>query len=784
MPSTLYRFRDFKLDPATRELRRQGEVIALPASAFDCLLYLIEHRNRAIGRDELIAAIWGRSDATDALLAQTLVRVRRALGDTGNEQHTVQTVPRFGYRWVAEVIEGGEIAAAQPLVELPADVSSPADTSSVSPAVAPRRSWIRLAVIVTLCALLAVLAVRGYRALHSRAGPATTAPPSADTVMPAAVVLPAEVAGGEEWAWLRLGLMDLVSNRLRRGDLSTVASENVVSLLGDAATTGTNRLDDPRLTGIAGLRVLPYARLEGDVWKVRLQTAGGQRPLSVEASARDILGAGREASDLLLAALGHAPPAGGSGPAALDELLQRTRAAMLANQFDMAKRLIEQAPAELRTHPELVLRWANIELRAGDYLSAKARLQVLIDGASSSANANLRGRALITLAAIHIRRGEATEAEAAYAEAIDLLEGQNDPGSLGIAYHGRGLVALLRGDVDAALPDLGHARTELARAGSALGIAQIDINLALTQNMRHRPADALTLLRSIEQRVGRIGAQEELIYTRVSIAETELELLDNEAALATTEQYWPPAAHGANVRTLWKLMLVRARALAAVGRIAEAQALVEQIRRGADPAQDEPAIAHNAILATQLALLHGDIAQALADSEAALAPVLRNGEDMSWYVRAKVLRLRVLRAAGNMQGATGQLAGFGQLARGGNDVWVLAMFELATAEQQWATGRHDEALRSYASALRRCERNGTPTDMVEVAAPYVLALIDSKRLDEAKAVNGRIAAWSEHDLRAATAQARLFEALGESDAIREAEAVVARLSERDGAVVR
>ena len=97
----MYRFADFQLDPAARELRRGDERVALPPKSLECLIYLVEHRERAIGRDELISAVWGRVDVSDALLAQTLLRARRAVGDSGNDQSSIRTVPRFGYQWVA-----------------------------------------------------------------------------------------------------------------------------------------------------------------------------------------------------------------------------------------------------------------------------------------------------------------------------------------------------------------------------------------------------------------------------------------------------------------------------------------------------------------------------------------------------------------------------------------------------------------------------------------------------------------------------------------------------------
>jgi DNA-binding winged helix-turn-helix (wHTH) protein len=64
-----YRFGDFELNPASRELLRKGVPVPLRPRSLECLVYLIEHRDRAVGRDELIAAVWGRVDASDTVAA-------------------------------------------------------------------------------------------------------------------------------------------------------------------------------------------------------------------------------------------------------------------------------------------------------------------------------------------------------------------------------------------------------------------------------------------------------------------------------------------------------------------------------------------------------------------------------------------------------------------------------------------------------------------------------------------------------------------------------------------
>ena len=119
MCSTKYRFDEFELDPAARDLFRNGERVALPPKSFECLTYLVSHRDRAVGRDELISAVWGRIEVSDTVVAQTLLRARKAVGDSGGRQLLIRTVPRFGYRWIAPVLEGADEVATVAPVRVP-----------------------------------------------------------------------------------------------------------------------------------------------------------------------------------------------------------------------------------------------------------------------------------------------------------------------------------------------------------------------------------------------------------------------------------------------------------------------------------------------------------------------------------------------------------------------------------------------------------------------------------------------------------------------------------------
>lgn len=96
-----YEFGRCRLDALTRELRKDGRPVAIEQRAFNMLLYLIEHRERAISKDELQTAIWPRMILTESALTRCVMKVRRAVGDDPQRQDIVKTIHGHGYRFVA-----------------------------------------------------------------------------------------------------------------------------------------------------------------------------------------------------------------------------------------------------------------------------------------------------------------------------------------------------------------------------------------------------------------------------------------------------------------------------------------------------------------------------------------------------------------------------------------------------------------------------------------------------------------------------------------------------------
>ena len=100
-----YLFEEYTFDTDRRELRRGVEVLSITPQVFDLLEYLIRNRERLVSKDDLINAVWSGRVVSDAALTTRLNAVRNAIGDTGEKQRLIKTLPRKGFRFVGAVHE-------------------------------------------------------------------------------------------------------------------------------------------------------------------------------------------------------------------------------------------------------------------------------------------------------------------------------------------------------------------------------------------------------------------------------------------------------------------------------------------------------------------------------------------------------------------------------------------------------------------------------------------------------------------------------------------------------
>jgi len=98
-----YEFGSFRVEPAEQLLRRNNEIVPLTPKAYETLLVLVRQSGHVVGKDELMKEIWPNTFVEEANLAHNISMLRKALGESPNEQQFIQTVPKRGYRFIPEV---------------------------------------------------------------------------------------------------------------------------------------------------------------------------------------------------------------------------------------------------------------------------------------------------------------------------------------------------------------------------------------------------------------------------------------------------------------------------------------------------------------------------------------------------------------------------------------------------------------------------------------------------------------------------------------------------------
>lgn len=764
MASTFLRFSSGRLDISARELDIGGRRIELPPTVFDCIAYLATHRDRAVGRDELVAAVWGKTSISDTMLGKAILAARRALGDTAEAQAILRTVPRFGYRWVAatdEVERDEAAAAAPPPVATPTEpageASPPSQRADTSRSASLR--WGLAAAIIG--AVLASAAVAIWF-LHSRdhadtptASSSTSAAATNDT--DAIAVLPVEVYANSGDDWLRLGLMDLLATRLRAGGVAVMPSDSVVR-----AIAGVNDSDEAlkRLSGVGGLRSIlqPAVRRSGDDWVVRIDIvdADGRRR-TAQAEGKNAIATTDDASRRVLALLGHAAP--GDTPSAdldLTELLQRTDAARLSENLDLARSLIEHAPANLRDLPEVRERAIRIDLRAGRFDEARAALDTLLARVTAESDPVMHARLLENLCVANLRSGRLDDARKACDESIRLLGGGNDPISLGRAYNDRGILESRQGHFDAALSDFSHSRVALTLGGDPLLMAQLDGNESTVQMAQGRPAEALPALERAGDIFHRFGMVNETAVSVVNQIGARLQLLQPVDALKASNLAWADRARITDPQVRDAFETARADALAANGRIAEARALLDAMIHRTEPPVDAGQAARARQIEARLDLAAGEAGTAAVLARQAVDGLDQPGDEAD-RADAWLTLLRALQAT-DADGAAHETAAFETWGARSADPRVLVRVQLARAGQ--AAANRDPAGASAAFEAALAGIDGRTELLAEVAIAYGNFLIGDGRLDAAAVVAGRVARAAEQDFDCALLQVRLYRALG------------------------
>jgi len=767
-----YRFDRYELHSEARRLVRDGQDLAVGLRVFDLIAYLVAHRDRAVGRDELIAAVWGRVDAGEALLAQAVLKARRAFGDDGHAQHHIRTVPRFGYQWVAATQpldcaqnEAEPAPAAAPRVGETDESSGsapsapPADRALVAaaaeaPARTPRRQHIAAGAAASF-ALLVALAAFAWQRLHAPAAP--TAVPLVDGLI---LVAPTQVQSAvAEDGWMRLGVMALSAQALAGLPGHAVVPDETA--LAAAAQAGAAP-DVARLRAQTGAAIVvtSEASRSGEEWTLSATVfdADGGRQIVGAQAADPVAAAGalaRRLHDLL------APEAAGREDAALPPavlaLAARMRAATLEGQNGRALALAAAAPAEVAAAPDVRLLRAEALVQLGRAGEAADDLRALLDGALADPPPRWLPAAWSALGDCELALGRPDRAEAHFRRSLALGR-HGDRRTTGLAWRGLGIAQAVRNDLDGAEASYLHARLELEPVGDRLILARVTDGLGYIAAQRGRLADALRLYEQAATMGSAFGANETELGSRLNVAQAQAYLLQPALALDGLRALLPrlrrldyPALHRFG-------RVAYAMALAETGALTQARQ--ELARLDADDARSPgDAVVDVRLDEARVLLAAGDAAGAVARTEAVRAGL---GAQASADLRLEAAALLLQAQAGRDAAAARALAADAALWQPAHAL-APARVHALVAQARWSAQQGDEAAAGerYAQAFALARGFGAPVILRDAAVPYAQFLLARGRLDEARTTAGVLGPYAEDDFACALLLARLAAARDE-----------------------
>lgn len=372
-------FGDCVIDPLTRTVLRDGQAQAFEPKVFDLVVYLILNRHHVVTKKELLDQVWGRRVVvTDGVVARTVMKGRRLIGDDAREPTIIKTVHRVGYRFVASVdLDRGASAAMPGMV-------------AAQPLLAEQ---VRIAVL----------------------------PVQNETDQP-------------EYAWVDLGLMSSAVEALRERHATDVVSvADVLAVVG--THSGTVALDatlDKLARALHVTDVLQALLAQGDGRMLELRYRGSGKHL--QGLAGTLSGADPvELSRQLALVIEHATvqtaaddsePAHGSEPF-VHSARARAHQAIAAERWDTARRLL-RVILDICPHDP----WARLEYgRCLAWLRdplAEPVLEGLLEEARAGQDYRTQTEALHSLAILRNAYGRSGDAEQLLSSALKIAEGQQD----------------------------------------------------------------------------------------------------------------------------------------------------------------------------------------------------------------------------------------------------------------------------------------------------------------------------------------------------------------------
>lgn len=670
-----YRFGAALLDAAARRLQVGGQPVHLEPKAFDLLVFLIESRQRAVPKDELLERIWPGRVVVEGVLKRAVGLVRHALGDDAGEPRFIRTVHGIGYQFVAEV-EVDESASARP------------------PG-AGRQSAAAWPLGMAAFAVVLLLALLGFANLWRDAGGAAEGAVRA-------VVLPFENAAGDpQLAWIERGLPALVAHALaEEPGLSLIAAETADRLAADLGldfdTSGAG-LEAARQ--LAGADYLLLGRVLGEprAWRLELRIVGASGAESRRLfEAQELAQLATEAGhhELRLALLG-ARVGAATRDLSLDpfinETYARAQAARLGGDSAQARDLlavvVRATPQDLHARLDLI----EAEQRLGSRERVAELLEAVERAVAADAHSALAQRLAVFLGGVADAAGQRDQAWAHFEEAKEIAALRGDGLAEADALRQLGRLAAQGDDWDRAQALMGGALFRFERMGHEPGRAMTLGNLGLVYWRLGAVQESLRSYEAALAAFERLGRRDGAASMLGNLGNIHYELGDAEAALARYQQALSvQRALGNRASELHQLGNV-ARMQSILGRLEEAEASADAMRRAADELGEARPAANARMTLAELADKAG-----------------RFDEAVGWYGEAAE------------RFAAMGMADYEQAARS-KQVWVLA--EAGRAEQaRQLLERHREAIEADTSPYMRSQAIGATAALAVAEGQVDLAL--------------------------------------------------------------
>lgn len=407
----IYRIGRLEVDEQARQVRVAGSELPMQPKVFDLLTCLVRHAGEAVSQEQLLEEVWGRSVASDTVVAVAVRKLRRLLESEAGLNDAIATVRGVGYRLDAVVEPQGSEAH---------QAASPID-------------W-RLAAIGALLIVAVVLGSLVFR--------------GAEPVAPRIALVELENAtGNSDLDWTQAGAAALIAQELARRGVEVV-SPREIGRLQAAPAQPIDTLAAARLTGaesVYALRLL--AEPEG--YRLEMRSLGSGEPTRLALTGADPAGLSLAMAGLLAERL-RAPLPMPHGNALnnpfLAEAYARAFHHMQLGEYQAARELYDYL---LREAPDY--HWARYQLAillrsVGEHQEAREMLESLMQ--KSLDDPRLEASVLTTMGNQHWFAGEMEQAEAAYLAARSAFLALGARDSLADIAANRGMLASSQGDFE------------------------------------------------------------------------------------------------------------------------------------------------------------------------------------------------------------------------------------------------------------------------------------------------------------------------------------------------